>query len=80
VKIVLRKENAAAIFSDERMRVGQLTARIVHLEACAACEPDCGNAAVVEGGGEFVEARYAFSLWRNQAVNSDVKDKGSLVQ
>ena len=80
MKVIFREENPAAIFSDERVRVGQLTAGIVQLQAGAAREPDGRNAAVVQGGSQFVEARYAFSVGRNQAVHRDVKNKGSLLQ
>jgi hypothetical protein len=80
MKIVLRKENTAAIFGNERVCVSQLAARIVQLEAGPAREPNRGDAAVIEGGGEFIEARDAFSAGRNQVVNGDVKDEGSLAQ
>jgi len=54
MKIIFREENPATVFSDERVRVGQFAPGIIHLQASAARKPDGRNAAVVEGGSEFV--------------------------
>jgi len=72
MKIVFGEENPAAIFGDERVSVGQLAAGIIHLEAGAAGEPDCRDAAMIEGGGELVESWNALSIGRDQVVNGDV--------
>jgi hypothetical protein len=60
--------------------VREFAARRIHLKAGAAGEPDRGNAAVIKGGGEFVETRYTFSVSGNQVVDGDVQDERSLMQ
>src|SRR5919109_1163791 len=51
MKIVLRQVDAASVFRKERMRVGQLSARLVELQARAARQPKRWYFFVVERGG-----------------------------
>jgi hypothetical protein len=60
--------------------MSQLAARLIHLESSATREPNCRNASVIQCGGKFVESGDAFSAWRNQVVDRDVQNEGSLVQ
>ena len=72
MEIVLGQKDGAAIFGDEGMGVGVFAAGFVELQARAASEPDGGNGLVIEAGGEFVEARVAFSFEGNEFINGDV--------
>jgi len=80
VKIVFRKENTAAVLGYKRVRMRQLAPWFIHLQACPASKEYGGNTAVVESGGEFGEAGYAFAVGGNQVVHGDVKDEGSVMQ
>jgi hypothetical protein len=80
VEIIFRKKDSAPIFRDEGVVVSQLSAGLIHLEASAAGKPNGRNAAVIERSGELVESGNAFSVGRNEVVNRDVQNEGSLMQ
>jgi len=80
VEIAFGKEYSGAILGDKRVGVRELAARRIRLKAGAAGEPDCGNAAVIKGGGEFVETRHTLSVSGYQVVNGEVQDERSLMQ
>jgi hypothetical protein len=80
VKVVFRKENTAAIFGNERVGVSQLAPGFIQLEAGAASKPDGRNAAMIEGGSEFVKTRNAFPPGGYQVVDGDVQDERSVMQ
>jgi hypothetical protein len=72
LKTTLGKKDATTILGDEWVGMRQLAAGLVYLEASTAGEPHCGDAVVIEGGSEFVEARGALSRCWKQVINRDV--------
>jgi hypothetical protein len=74
MKIAFGEEDATTVLRDERMRVGQFTARIVQLVPCAARKPHRGNTTVIERRSEFVKTEDYISVGRNQSVYRDIKD------
>jgi hypothetical protein len=80
VEIAFGQVDAATVFGDEGMLVAEATARLVELEARAAGEPDRGDAGMIEGSGELVEARNAPAARGDERINGDVKNAGSLAQ
>jgi len=80
VEIAFRHANDAAVLGNEGMLVAETAARLVELEARAPGEPDGGNAGMIEGGGELVEARNALAARGDERIYGNVKDAGSLAQ
>ena len=80
MKIVLRQIDSAPVFCNERMRVSQLSAWFVELQARAAGQPNGRYSFVVERGGEFIKAGGAFAVLRKQAINGYVENAGRLAQ
>src|SRR5207245_7554923 len=80
VEIILGEVNCAAILGDEGMRVAMFAAGIVKLETGAGGQPDSGDASVVQGRSEFVEAMGGTTRFGNQRVCGDVEGTGWLAQ
>src|SRR4029077_9710650 len=80
MKVVLRQINRATVLGDEGMRMAELAAWVVKMEARAAGQPDRGNALVIQRCGEFIKARYGLPSRGNQFINRNVEDAGSLAQ
>ncbi|PYT54613.1 MAG: hypothetical protein DMG43_05650 [Acidobacteria bacterium] len=62
------------------MHVAMFAAGIVKLETRAGGQPDSGDASVVQGRSEFVEAMDGTTPLGNQRVDGDVEDTGCLAQ
>jgi hypothetical protein len=80
MEVVFRQENTAAVFGDKWVCMGELSAGFIHLEARPARQKHRRNAAMIESGRKFVEPWDGLSMRRNQVVDSDIENEGSLAQ
>jgi hypothetical protein len=80
VEIVLGQVDSAAVFGDERMSMPVFAACLVELQPRATGEPHSGNARMIERGCEFVQTSQTLPAGRNEFVNGNIKNVGSLAQ
>ena len=69
MEVVLRKVDPAAILRDEWLRVSQLAARRIKLQACPARNPNGRDAFVVQSGDKLVQSGSRLACDRDEIID-----------